>query len=82
MHTKIQELGNSQGLHRAKDVLQEAILGVGDEVDVAVRDGTIIIAPVIETRRRHRLEDLVAKIPDDYHAKEVDWGGPVCKEVW
>lgn len=82
MHTKIQKWGNSQGLRLAKHVLQEASLGVGDEVDVAVRDGTIVIAPVIETRGRHRLEDLVAKIPDDYHAEEVDWGGPVGKEVW
>lgn len=82
MHTKIQKWGNSQGLRLAKHVLEDARLGVGDEVDVAVRDGIIIIAPVRVTRGRLRLEDLVAQIPDDYQTEEVEWGEPLGKEAW
>ncbi len=82
MHTKIQKWGNSQGLRLAKSVLADAHLGVGDEVDVAVRDGIIVIAPTVKIRGRYRLEDLVAQIPKDYHASEVDWGEPVGKEEW
>ena len=82
MHTKIQKWGNSQGLRLAKNVLEDARLAVGDEVDVAVRDGTIVIAPIREIRGRHRLEDLVAQIPEDYHPGEVDWGEPIGKEAW
>ena len=82
MHTKIQKWGNSQGLRLAKSVLEDARLGVGDEVDVAVRDGIIVVAPSRKLRGRYRLESLVAQIPEDYDACEVDWGEPVGKEAW
>ena len=82
MHTKIQKWGNSQGLRLAKNVLEDARLGVGDEVDVVVRDGVIVIAPIRKIRGRYRLEDLVAQIPEGYRASEVDWGEPVGKEAW
>ncbi len=82
MLTKIQKWGNSQGLRLAKTVLEDARLEVGDEVDVAVRDDIIVIAPIRKIRGRYRLEDLVAQIPEDYHASEVDWGVPVGKEAW
>ena len=82
MHTKIQKWGNSQGLRLAKSVIEDARLEVGDEVDVAVRDGIIVVAPTKKIRGRYRLEDLVAQIPKDYHASEVDWGEPIGKEVW
>ena len=82
MHTKIQKWGNSQGLRLAKNVLEDARLGVGDEVDVAVRDGVIVIAPIRKIHGRYRLEDRVAQSPEDYHAGEVDWGKPVGEEAW
>ena len=82
MHTKIQKWGNSQGLRLAKNVLEDACLGVGDEVDVAVQDGIIVVAPIRKIRGRYRIEDLVVQIPEDYHASEVDWGEPVGKEAW
>lgn len=82
MHTKIQKWGNSQGLRLAKNLLEDACLEVGDEVDVAIRDGIIVVAPTRKIRGRYRIEDLVAQIPEDYHASEVDWGEPVGKEVW
>jgi antitoxin MazE len=82
MHTKIQKWGNSQGLRLAKNVLEDAHLGVGDEVDVAARDGIIVIAPIRKIRGRYRLKDLVAQIPEDYHPGEVNWGEPVGKETW
>jgi mRNA interferase MazF len=82
MHTKIQKWGNSQGLRLAKNVLEDAHLGVGDEVDVSVRDDFIVIAPIRRIRGRYRLEDLVARVPDSYQGCEVDWGEPVGKEAW
>ena len=82
MRTKIQKWGNSQGLRLAKNVLEDAHLGVGDEVNVSVRDNTIVIAPIRQIRGRYRLKDLVAQIPDNYQAGEVDWGQPLGKEAW
>jgi antitoxin MazE len=82
MHTKIQKWGNSHGLRLAKHLIEEACLGIGDEVDVTVQNGIILVAPIRKIRGRYRLEDLVALISEDYQAGEVDWGEPVGKEKW
>ena len=82
MLTKIQKWGNSQGLRLTKNVMEDAGLGVGDEVEIEVRDGVIVVAPAMKIRRRYRLEDLVAQIPKNHHTSEVDWGKPAGKEVW
>ena len=82
MHAKIQKWGNSQGLRLAKNLLADAQLGVGDEVDISVKDGIMIVTPAKRIRGRHKLKDLVARIPESYQTNEVGWGGPVGKEVW
>ncbi len=82
MLAKIQKWGNSQGLRLPKTLLADAQVGVGDEVDIAVKDGMIIVSPAKRKRGRHNLKDLVARIPENYQASEVDWGEPVGKEVW
>lgn len=82
MHTKIQKWGNSQGLRLAKSLLADAQLGVGDEVEISVKDGTIIIRPTQKIRGRHSLEELVKRIPKNYLPSKVDWGYPTAKEGW
>jgi antitoxin MazE len=82
MVTKIQKWGNSQGLRLAKQVLEDAHISVGDDVDVTVRDGLIVVAPARRVRGKRSLPDLVSRIPKDYKTEEIDWGQPVGKEVW
>jgi len=82
MVTKIQKWGNSQGLRISKRLLESARLGVGDEVDVEVRDGTIVVAPVRQVRGKHSLDELVRRIPKGYELTGEQWGDPVGKEVW
>jgi len=82
MVTRIQKWGNSQGLRLPKRLLEELRLAVGDEVNVVVRDGVIVIQPHRMRRGAHRLEDLVARIPGDDHPNEVQWGHPVGRETW
>jgi antitoxin MazE len=82
MLAKIQKWGNSQGLRLTKSLLVDAKLDVGDEVDIRVKDGAMIVTPAIKIRGRHNLKDLVARIPENYEAGEIDWGEPVGKEVW
>ena len=82
MHAKIQKWGNSQGLRLAKNLLADAQLGVGDEVDISVKDGIMIVTPAKRIRGRQKLKDLVARIPENYQTSEVDWGKPVGKEAW
>ena len=82
MLAKIQKWGNSQGLRLAKNLLADAHIGVGDEVDISVKDGIIIVSPAKRIRGRHNLKDLVSRIPENYQTSEVDWGAPVGKETW
>jgi antitoxin MazE len=82
MVTKVQKWGNSQGLRLAKRVLEDASIAVGDDVDVAVHDGMIVIAPVKRVRGRRSLKELVSRIPKNYRADETDWGKPVGREAW
>lgn len=82
MVTRIQKWGNSQGLRLAKQVLGDAHIAVGDDVDVAARDGMIVITPVRRIRGKQSLKELVSRIPEDYKPEETDWGKPIGREVW
>ncbi len=82
MLAKIQKWGNSQGLRLAKHLLADARLDVGDEVDISVKDGVMIVKPAKRSRGRHSLQDLVSRIPKDYEPGEVEWGEPVGREAW
>lgn len=82
MLAKIQKWGNSQGLRITKALLSDAQLNVGDDVNLSVKDGALIITPAQKIREKYTLNDLVAKIPKGYQAEETDWGKPTGKEVW
>jgi antitoxin MazE len=82
MLAKIQKWGNSQGLRLAKNLLADAQLDIGDEVDIKVKDGIMLVTPAKRIRGRHNLKDLVSRIPENYQSGEIDWGEPVGKEVW
>ena len=82
MLAKIQKWGNSQGLRLAKNLLADAQLGIGDQVDISVKDGIMIVTPAQKIRGRYKLKDLVARIPENYQTSEVEWGEPVGKEAW
>ncbi|NLD36040.1 MAG: AbrB/MazE/SpoVT family DNA-binding domain-containing protein [Desulfatiglans sp.] len=82
MVTKIQKWGNSQGLRLAKQVLEDAHISIGDDVDVTAKDGIIVVAPVRKVRGKCSLQELVSRIPKNRKAEEIDWGQPVGKEAW
>ena len=82
MITRIQKWGNSQGLRLSRQVLEDVCISVGDDVDVAARDGMIVIVPAKRIRGKVSLEELVSRIPANYRSEETDWGGPLGKEVW
>ena len=82
MLAKIQKWGNSQGLRLAKYILEEVQIEVGDEVNLSVKSGAIVVTPAKKVRGRYKLEELVTEIPENYQNSEVEWGKPVGKEVW
>ena len=82
MQTKIQKWGNSQGLRLNKRLLESAGLKAGDEVEISVEGSALVIVPVRRIRGKYSLENLVARIPEDYQPEEVDWGKPSGREEW
>ena len=82
MITKVQKWGNSQGVRLSKGLLSDVEINVGDAVDVAARDGVLVVTPVRRVRGGHDLRELVRRIPKDYKSEEIDWGYPVGREVW
>lgn len=82
MVTKIQKWGNSQGVRFPKAVLEQMHMQVGDEVEISVHDGQIVINPVHQTRQKYLLADLLADMPDIARSEEVDWGAPEGNEEW
>ena len=82
MITKVQRWGNSQAVRINKRLLSELGLEAGDEVEIAVRRGALVLTPVRRVRGALRIEDLVAAIDPEHTPDEIDWGPPVGKEVW
>ena len=82
MVTKVQKWGNSQGLRLTKQVLEDAGILVGDDVDVTSRDGVIVIAPVRRVRGKRSLQELVSRIPKNCKGSEMEWGKPLGREAW
>lgn len=82
MLTKIQKWGNSQGLRFPKEVLSRTHISIGDEVDINIHHGEIVIKPVMRIHGKYNLKELVSRIPNNYKTKEEDWGSPVGKEEW
>lgn len=82
MTTKVQKWGNSQGLRLPRHILEDANISIGDDVDVSVKGGEIIISPVKRIHGKYKLQDILSRIPKDYVPEEIDWGKPVGKEVW
>ena len=82
MVTRVQKWGNSQGLRFSKEIMTEAQINVGDQVNVSVKDGQIIVEPLVSVRGKYDLRELVSRMPSSYQVEETDWGGPTGNEAW
>ena len=82
MITKIQKWGNSQGVRFSREILGKLHISVGDEVEISVHRGEIVVKPAMATRGKYNLKKLLSQMPEDYCPTEVDWGEPVGKEIW
>lgn len=71
--------GNSQAVRIPKNILQQANLREGEELEIRVEDGSIWLEPL---SRQPTLEALVKRITPKNRHGELDWGKPVGNEVW
>lgn len=79
MKTKIQKWGNSLAIRVPKSFAVHCGIEDGSVVDLSVRDGDLVVAPV--TERKYTLDELLAGVTDENRHAEVDFGPPVGKEL-
>lgn len=75
MRTVVRKWGNSLGVRIPSTVAADARLADGDEVEVDVRNGQIVIAPVLS------LAELVARITPE-NLPELSEDVPRGAELW
>lgn len=80
MKTRVRRWGNSLALRLPRHCTAEACVAEGAEVDVTVRCGEIVVAPV--RRRTWTLEELVAGIKASNRHGEEDAGPSRGGEAW
>lgn len=80
MLTKIQKWGNSLGLRIPKSFADEAHVRQGSTVDLAVRDGQLVIKPIL--RPTFDLEELLSHVSKSNVHDEIDAGSPLGREAW
>ena len=81
MTAKISKWGNSQGLRMPKDIMDSLHLQVGDNVNITMLDGKVILEPIKKEILNYDLNELISKIPSDYKAIE-EFDTIVGKEEW
>ncbi|MCD4789276.1 MAG: AbrB/MazE/SpoVT family DNA-binding domain-containing protein [Bacteroidales bacterium] len=82
MLSKVQKWGNSQGIIIPRKLLDDTFIEVGEDVDIFVQNGKIVVKSTKKIHCRYNIKDLIEKMPKDYKSKEENWGSPVGKEVW
>jgi antitoxin MazE len=80
MTTTIQKWGNSLALRIPKALARDTHLENGSVVNLAVRDGKVIIEPT--TKAKYQLDDLLKGVSKKNIHRSVDTGPAVGREVW
>lgn len=82
MLSRVQKWGNSQGVRIPKNLLEHSRIKIGEEVDISVHEGKIIVEPVKRIRGKYDINELAKKMPQQCILDEEDWGIPVGREEW
>jgi len=77
--TRVARWGTSLGIRIPKPLQEAAHLEPGDQVELELDDGAIVVR---RANGKPRLKDMVKAItPENRHA-ETDWGTVRGKEIW
>ncbi len=80
MRTRVQQWGNGLAVRIPKPFAEETSLSPNTEVELVVREGSLVIEPVAP--KRYTLSGLVSKITPQNRHEEVDFGPSVGNEAW
>ncbi len=78
MQTRVQKWGNHLALRIPRRLAVESRMTEGTLVEVSVRDGELVVAPVADTK--YTLNEPLAGVTDENRHGEIDFGRPVGKE--
>lgn len=79
MQTAVAKWGNSLALRLPRTIASDVDFTEGTPVDLSVRGKELVVTP---TRKKYKLEDLLAQFKPEHRRKEEDFGQPVGEEVW
>ena len=82
MKSRVQRWGNSLAIRIPKAFANELDVTEGSDVDLSVREGSLVIQPSKRSREKLDLAELIRQIPVDYVPEVIDWGPPVGEEIW
>ena len=80
MRVAVQKWGNSLAVRIPKAVAVESKLRQGSELELRLVNGSMLLRPI--RRKRHLLAELLRGITKENVHPEMEWGGPVGREVW
>lgn len=79
MQTVVRKWGNSLALRLPQNVATDLHITEGATVSLTVEDHALVVKA---SRKRFRLSELLAQMPDEARRGEVDWGKPEGEEAW
>lgn len=78
-NTKLAKWGTSLAVRIPKGLIEAAKLKLGDQLDIELHDGVIVIQ---HANSKPTLQELVNGITNQNLHPATDWGNPVGNEVW
>lgn len=78
-YAKIYKIGNGQAISLKKNILQQVGLKVGDDIEVKVKSGQIVLTKPNSFKEKWR--DFVER-GGKYDHNKYDWGQSVGRELW
>ena len=79
--TTLSQWGNSLGLRIPREATEQLSLRAGAKVTVEIGPDSLTIRPV-RKRRKWTEAELLKGATRANSGGEIDWGGPVGREVW
>ena len=77
--TVVGKWGNSLALRLPRHITESAFLKEGTPVELSIQDGQLVVRP---TRKKFKLNELLAGHKRPKGAAEYDWGAPKGEEEW
>ena len=80
MKTRVQKWGNSLAVRIPKSFALESNMKENSEVDLAMRNGQIVMR-VHSDKPKYTLEELLEGVNEENTHPATDWGEPVGREL-